>query len=252
MFLFKKKKIVVDCFITHPAINELFPIQKASNFYPDWWKDLPKTFDRTTNYGLRIPSTTMKSCIGFTNLYTNGFMIPLWSDLIVETGPKNWAYEFSAPSEIHSHDPAQFGEVVDKYHHLKIESPWVLREKSGVKFVWMGAIYNQMKQLDAYHIIPGIIDYKYNTGTNINMLFPRVQQKVLIEAGTPLAHIIPMSDMDVQIKTHCVTEQELNKIETPSYVSSFLKKYTTNKNILESKERKCPFGRLKQRLHRSD
>jgi hypothetical protein len=243
MFFFKRSKIVVDCFTTQSAINELFPIQKASKFYPDWWKNLPKTFNRTNSWGLSIPQSTMKACNGFINMYQNGFMIPLWSDLIVETSHVKWLYEFSAPSEIHSHDPEQLGNIGDTYHHLKLISPWIFREKTGIKFTWMASTYNQIDRLQAYHVLPGIMDYKYNCGTNINLLFPKVVNKQLIKAGTPLVHIIPMSENPVEVKTHVITEQELHKLETNSYISTFIRKYDTNKKILKDKERSCPFGK---------
>ena len=42
MILFKKSKIVVDCFTYNTTVKELFPIARAINFFPDWWKQMPK------------------------------------------------------------------------------------------------------------------------------------------------------------------------------------------------------------------
>lgn len=241
MFFFKRNTIVVDCFTTNSSVNDLFPIQKASKFYPQWWKDLPKTFELPNNWGLTIPHATMKGCIGFTNTYNNGFMIPLWADLLVQTDPTNWLYQFSTAHKVDSHDKEQIGS--DLYHHLKLISPWTLKEKSGVKFMWTSAFYNQLAELSAYHILPGIMDFKYNHGTNVNMFFPKVDNKILFKAGTPLAHIIPMSENKVEIKTHVVTEAEMEKIEPASYVSTFINKYDINKKILKAKEKGCPFAK---------
>ena len=109
--------------------------------------------------------------------------------------------------------------------------------------MWTSAFYNQLAELSAYHILPGIMDFKYNHGTNVNMFFPKVDNKILFKAGTPLAHIIPMSENKVEIKTHVVTEAEMEKIEPASYVSTFINKYDINKKILKAKEKGCPFAK---------
>jgi hypothetical protein len=243
MFFFKRSKIVVDCFTTRPAINDLFPIEKSSKFYPQWWKDLPKTYDRKNDWGLSIQLATLKGCVGFTNLYTHGFMIPLWADLLIETTEDRWLYEFSAASKVESHDEEQLGSMGKVYHHMKLVSPWIISEKSGVNFIWTNAFYNQIDRLNDYHILPGMIEYKYNFGSNINLFLPKTNNRMLLEAGTPMVHFIPMTDKDVEVKTHVVSEEEYRKLETPLYTSKFIKKYYTNKKIMQSKEGKCPFGK---------
>ena len=44
MFFFKKKKLVVECFTQSESLAEV-GIPKAARFFPDWWKDLPKSID---------------------------------------------------------------------------------------------------------------------------------------------------------------------------------------------------------------
>ena len=88
-FFFKRKKIVVDCFTDNYSINELFPIQTANNFYPDWWKNLPKTYDAMNKWGLRVSQSTMKKCPAIIDLYKTGFIMPLWSDLQILSDDKN-------------------------------------------------------------------------------------------------------------------------------------------------------------------
>jgi hypothetical protein len=240
MFFFKRSKVVVDCFTLNYGIEKLFPIQETNNFYPEWWKSLPKSYEKPNQWGLGIPQPTMKGCIGFINLYTHGFVLPLWTDLLMQTTKDSWLYEFAAPNDIVSHDEQQFGEPINNYHHIKITSPWFLVEKSGINFMWTVPTFNNIENLGSYHILPGIMDYKYNIGTNINMLLPKTDNKILLKAGHPMAHIVPITDKAVELRTHVITQQELNKIEVRIYDSSFTKRYNVNKRILE---RKCPFGR---------
>ena len=39
---------------------------------------------------------------------------------------------------------------------------------------------------------------------------------ILIKAGTPMAHVIPMTDKKVEIRTHLVEEYEYKKMLQPS------------------------------------
>ena len=242
MFFFKRSKVTVDCFTLNYGTNELFPIQEANNFYPEWWKTLPKTYESLNNWGLSIPRPTMKQCIGMTNLYTHGFVLPMWTELIIQTTATQWFYEFALGNDIVSHDVEQYQKPISDYHHLKITSPWFLAEKTGINFMWTAPTYNIIENLGKYHTLPGIMDYKYNVGTNINMLLPKVDNKIMLKSGQPLAHIVPMTDKDVKIKTQVVTQEELSKIQVHTYDSSFTNRYRTNRRI---NERKCPFGRSK-------
>ena len=45
MFLFRRKKIVVDCFIDNPVVQNLFKIDHAHKFVPAEWKQLPPMVD---------------------------------------------------------------------------------------------------------------------------------------------------------------------------------------------------------------
>ena len=38
--------MILDCYTHLEQIRSTFPIQTASKFYPEWWKNLPATFQR--------------------------------------------------------------------------------------------------------------------------------------------------------------------------------------------------------------
>lgn len=244
MFFLRRSTIVVDCFVTSQPIHDLFPIRKASHFYPEWWKDLPKSFEVKSEFDVNLPVPTMKSCIGFVNLYRNGFILPLWSDLIIEKDINGCRYQFSDHKAlgIRDHDPLQYTGAFQNSTHMKILSPWLLKEKTGVNFLWMEPSWNNASLFENLNILPGVMDFKYQHGTNINAIISSNDIKLWIKAGDPLAHIIPISEKNIKIKTHSVTENEYKKLEGTSYTSSFYHKYTTNKKILEANEKKCPFG----------
>lgn len=247
MFLFKKKKIVVDAMTINSAVGNLFPIKKCSEFIPSWWKSMPSTYKVSTDHGIDYDASTIKRCDGILQYYKHGFMIPLWSDLIIKTAEDgSWAWKWSDdsdPMDIVTHNRKQFSPVFDNFIHLKINSPWVLLEKTGVKFEWSQPVYNDISNLNKYIIPPAVIDFKYNCGTNINMLLSNKNEIVHINAGEPLVKLVPISDYDVTIKTHIVSLEEYIKHKNFGvYNFSFRGKYKKRKQIMNNSKSKCPFG----------
>lgn len=249
MFWFKRKKIVVDCFTFHAGVHNLHPIQKASKFYPEWWLNLEKTYEVSKSVWFKFDRPTMKYCTGFTSLYQEGFVIPLWSDYIIETASDgdNKYFDFIAsedilgPGAVSFHNPAQYGHAkeFEDLVHVKINSPWHFVEKTGVKFVWTQPTWNHLNS----NIIvpPGVMDFKYQTATNINIFIQNKEQRINIEHDTPMVHLIPISEHDVEIRNHLVSREELKNIEDRvGHSSSFINKHQTNKNIID-KKKKCPF-----------
>jgi hypothetical protein len=213
-FFIKRSKITVDCFTSNINALEYFPIAQASEFYPEWWKSLPKFHSTVDENGLEIKKVTMKSCDGFIDLYRHGFIIPLWSDLIIETMPNGFRYNFAEGShnEIGRHDYEQMSNEFINYIHFKIMSPWRLREKSEVKFLFFQPSYNNVSTLLDWHIMPGMMDFSYQHATNINILAPR-GKRFEIPAGCPVAHIIPITDKDVEIKTHFLDVKDVDSVK---------------------------------------
>jgi hypothetical protein len=74
-------------------------------------------------------------------------------------------------------------------------------------------------------IPPGIVNYKYNSTTDINMFFSfqNLQENLLIKEGTPMVNIVPMDDRRVKVHVHKLSDG-------------------TTKNLINKYESKCPFG----------
>lgn len=262
LFKFKKKKIVVDAFTTNHAAYELFPPAPAKRYIPDWFKKMDNIvhleIDSENMPGLTSPAGTLKNCPGFLDLYKTGFMIPAWSDFLVYTNAKGGIHietpQQSGLKEVfEQHTDWQFGKpkntTFDNLIHAKLNCPWSFKEKSGVKFFFGSPSWNNYPSVIP-NIIPGVIDWRYNIAANINMFFPKRDAKYDITAGHPLAHIIPLSEHDVEIKTHlCDKEGEWNALHDSFTMMDFAfhsatKRFKKEKEKIKKldKESKCPFG----------
>jgi hypothetical protein len=245
MFWFKRKEIVVDCFITHPTIEKYYPIQNANNFFPDGWKKMPKSRsvkiyqEKDPNSNIEVELSTIKKCVGLLNLFSSGFIIPAWCDFGIEIDELG-KHRYHSPFDlvIDQHPSWQvWDKFYDGYAHAKIGSPWILHEKSGVKFSWHQCDWHYTEKIDKFKILSGIIDYKYQHQTNVNM-FIKKNTIIDFKAGQPLVHCIPLSEHEVKIKTHLVDINEMLKIDFRPV--QYMNQYNMIKKSKEKK--KCPFG----------
>lgn len=234
---FKRKKIVVDAFTQNVNAFDLFPVESSNKFLPGWWKNLPANYFIENSNGISLKRTTLKSCVGFTNLYQNGFIIPLWSDLVIQTQGNIYSYQFADNvSNIAFHGIEQIGSEFTNHVHIKIVSPWKFREKSGIKFLYLEPTWNEPADMFIQKTPPGLVEFKYQHTTNVN-IFLSNGRRYEWSAGKPLAHIIPMSDNEVEIKTHLVGEEEIVRAMNSGF-PFFNNGYIQSKKI---KENKCPF-----------
>lgn len=255
LFKIKKSKITVDCFTHNKAVYELYKIRKAITYFPEDIKSLDR-YTKLTNKETNIVEdvSTIKGCNGLTELYKKGFIIPFWTDAIFQ--PKSFSEGKSAlgllPKEYYfdTHPPVQYPNLFNGYAHAKLHSPWHLREKSGVMFSWNSATWSLHNQIKNFTIVPGAIWFDTQTATHVNMFINRDIERFSLTAGTPLVHVIPISDKEVDIKCHLVTPQEWIDVDplpmqfngmSVNRWGRYWKDLKKSKE-LDKQESKCPFG----------
>jgi len=207
---------------------------------PDWWRNLPMSTGIMPNQ-----SGTLRGCSGLTELYNRGFMIPLWSDLNIThiNGEMHWQFaDRETPAS--PHIQGQMGEEfynIEKFTHFKIGSPWFLKEKEGVLFNLITPFWDK-SPFRGYEISSGIIEFKYQHSTNINMFFSKSADN-RIDLGTPISHYVPLDNRRVILKHYLISEDEWNKMMDMSSPHSFLMDYRKKKKLMQDREKsKCPFS----------
>lgn len=248
MFWFKRNKIVVDAFVHSDIIYELSKIDYAHKFFPQGWKSLPATKEiKAAQYQeskamLNIP--TIKKCPGFNNLFSKGFIIPSWTDMVLEDVNGNiQAFDPTLQQRTEAHPNwAWWPELYEGYAHVKIISPWLLSEKSGIHFVYHQCDWHNTDRIANFHVLSAIIDYKAQNNTHINV-FMKKGTIINIQHGDPLVHIVPITEKEVELKTHRVDEKEYSKI-MHNNAGHFMwsGQHRALYNAMKEKESKCPFG----------
>lgn len=136
LFIFKKKKIVLDCFTADPLVHKYYPVSRASNFKPKWFMDIP--FEcKSTDMGEKDPRIlpTLRTCPGVIELLNKSIVIPLSSDLMIAPQTNGQiAYNLADKkdtltiiSTLPMDDPSNYWGA--KHICIKINHPWMIKEK---------------------------------------------------------------------------------------------------------------------------
>jgi hypothetical protein len=235
MHFFIKPKIHLDAFTTRKDVIDYAPVVNGIQKIPTWWKNLPKSFVSENNF---YPIATMKGCVGMYDYYSKSVAMPLWSDMSVDCLNKDaYRWQFSdnvSTADIHSNKQYS-GFNLGDFSHVKINSPWQFETKEDVNWMMSCPIYNLDNQTD--FIFPqGLLNFKYQPGTNIQLFLNLAQPRTfLIPFGTVFL-FTPMSEKNVVVHRHLITQQEHNRRTQSATLSTFVGKYN-----LHNRLPKCPY-----------
>ena len=241
MFWGKRKPVVLNCYTCRPDVFNFFPIVSAKQKIPAWFKKLPTPYYK----GLDDNVQNLKLCPAVVELFCQGFLLPLWSDLFLEigkAGTENYRWQYSdRKSDIQVHPARDWGDEfpTTKYQHLKLDSPWFFECEEDIRFLATSPEW-QFDTLDGIHILSGVLGFNAQGTTNINMFARRDAEvrKKIIPCGTPIYQFIPLTDRKVVLKTHLISKNELERKQTKSTRVSFIRHYQKKLNLFKNK---CPY-----------
>jgi hypothetical protein len=242
-FFHRTPKIHLDCYTTQPHVYQFTPIVKSSKTIPDWWKELPNeefTLGKDDQGILTNQSRlNLKNCYGFLEYFQNSICVRHWADLFVETSEEGYNYYCSTGDKPIEHNRQQIGKGFEDYHHMKLSSPWIFKEKTGIKFINLGAEWNLDKF--SFRVLPGVMEFRVNSFTNVNIMLPKEQNKFIIPVNQPLTNFLPLTEKKLVVKNHLITEEEYKKMSyNPSLV--YFHGWRACKNMIKDNDKKCPFG----------
>jgi len=236
----RNKPIVLDFYTSRADTFNFAQPMKAVKAYPEWWKKLP----HSNNVDSIRPTPTMKRCVGFTNLYESGFVLPMWSDINIQTEPIGtdgcaWQYSDGLSfAAVHSEDQRGAYLPPTHYQHIKLTCPWVAVCKEDVNWMFVGATWN-FGRPESVVIPPAVVDFTHQVALNVNMFLVKEPQATIhnIPLGQPLLHVVPMTERPVEYRYHLISEMEQKKYEFRPL--AFLNSYRKTKNLTNGK---CPFN----------
>ena len=246
-FFHRTPEIQLDCFTASNETYMTTPIVRASKAFPDWWQKLdpytPTFYETPENpYHLKkYEEMTARDCYAIVELYKKGIILENWCDISFKVHDGYYNYWCAGNTQKpEDHSKKQLGGSFPNHHHIKLISPWVFKEKTGVKFLWLGAEWS----LDNFEIkvLPGVINFDIISPVNVNFMFPVRNGTFMLPVGNPLVHIVPLSENKLKVHNHLVTKPEFDKLKLSSDTPSFY----GWRNVLQLRKRNkergtCPF-----------
>jgi len=156
-------------------------------------------------------------------------VVPLWCDLIIETEEDgSWRYAFSdAPDHgnITEHYGEQLGNNFSNHIHIKIMSPWIIKEKTGVDFYLGQNTWGMKDYMDDVIVPPGVLNFRDQHSVHTNIFLKKKKNRITIPHDTPLFHCIPLSTLDIKLDNRLVTDEEYKHLGQEVYYFSFMGAY---------------------------
>jgi hypothetical protein len=251
--LFKKPKVEFLC--THPGALETYPIVPMRKARPKWLELSLREFIADKSNG--HPEKSIARCPGITKLYKTGWMVYAWQDIVVNIGPKG-EYEWEAKideSVIRPGSAVVMGNHLgDTFKHseflskkvpiLKLQLPWAVKIPEGYNMMQLPVPYQEH---DKFTTATGVYERVFGYfELNLQLMCRGGVDRFVIEAGTPLAHLILIKDETVPSVARYATQDEVEEMLTITVVkaSRHMINYTNLKKAIAQifgKGQKCPF-----------
>ena len=227
-FWIKPERVELRALTAVPRLAEFLPVTKLSRSLPDWWRDLPSTFEpppppppppnSKSPPPMPRPQTQLSSkhCYAMQETFKTGLGIPLWADHTISLTPDGRA-NAQAPGKGKpgtQHPPLQFtGMLAPSALHFKFHSPWWLVSKKSVHF-WMCHPFYHQRDPFRYHAMSGSVKYRNQHSTNVNVVFrkPAAPTDIEFSAGEMICYLIPMTDLRVDLVVEEVSDAEIERI----------------------------------------
>jgi len=250
---FKKNKDdipLVQFFAQDPNLKtevEIHPYP-ASKKFPYWWKNMPTYTDFIDNTDAFDYIPTIKKCPALPDFFSQGYIVPMWSDLDVKHSNgelilNETAYGFDVPKWL-GHENIQFVSYMEdlRVGNRKIEatikacSPWYVVTPPGWSTLVLPFFYDFETN---YTIMPGIIDTDIHHQMNHPMLVHSDNKNFSIKKGEAFVVYIPFKRSSTNYEVVCGDQKQFEYFHKVNLELSNLR---VLKNPYRKKQRKRDYN----------
>ena len=234
---FWNKKNKIEFFHNEPSILENFPIIESKELKLKWVKRARKDIE---NSAVDIPSTShLVRCPGIFDLFKYGYVIPLHKDIAIKSKGTNFEWHSIMAESDKSKLVNGFSEHITNLTPtppwsanfiVKINTGWNVIAPKGVNFLQLPIAYPDTFEFTA---AIGILNPTVSTQINFPMFWHGTDKETIIKAGTPLGHLIPLSEKRYQMVQRNMNQQDKDWMEkVNSMQGSTFWPYTTRKKMV--------------------
>jgi len=240
--IFKRSTIELHFYTDNKMVYDCFPIRPASEYFPQWWRDLPK-YPKIPDWN--TPST-MKGCNGILDLHKNSFVIPLWCELMlkreyVDDRPDIKLMFANDSFTSQCHPNFQFTGLLDhdRWSIHKLMNPWVIQCQENLRLLSHDCSYHRGVVFGDVVFFPGISDPYMEPELNPFLAVKHDMPDTVMPAGMPLIYLTPVTDR--RVKIFCHYDPIKHNTERSGFFSFYNKGSKKNRQMQLSKNKHCPF-----------
>ena len=211
----------------YPAVKQLpeWFMQQSPYFTAEGMPD-----DGKLHFRNRIANATFKKCVPLLDGMSAGYIVPLWTDIMVEQEDEQPAIYWKTHSDVmmlhgpeskNVEPPTGYENLVYKYNNC-----WIPQTPKGYSCLVVSPLgHNDLP----FHAIPAIVDTDRST---LELVFPMWIKKSfegIVEKGTPMVQIIPFKRDDWESTFDYYEDGEYNGvIEEKNFNSTMIGHYLKN------------------------
>lgn len=221
--MFRRKKPWVRFVNLVPGVELVHPVAPISEHRPKWIRAAAKHYkEQLETYP--DPTQVVNSvsrCPGIMSLYQRGYVVPAPADFTITTwndpqGRFKWDSSVNYSNlDGHSYigqlNPEQLTQFLELRKDtlptiIKVVTRWRVTMSPEIVLLQLPIPYPDHNYFSA---VPGILDGEYECVVNVQLEWHRLNDTVLIPAGTPLCHYIPIhKDFAPELKVERLTEDD--------------------------------------------
>jgi len=219
------------------TILELYPLQPANKFLPEWYKKQKVHQRGTETYSnLGTEFRTAKQCPAIQDFVSDGYIIPAWSDIYISQQNNQVVWNNFNDGDQISHQPESQLIGMDTNHvsgfgALKLISPYLFKTPKGYGIHFFDPFYHFKKNIK---ILPGKVETDIWNEVNFPFEFYKPLEEweegevLFIKAGEPLIQIVmydkKLLKYDISLNKYnekFLEEKKKDEIALTSVSSSF-------------------------------
>jgi hypothetical protein len=226
-------------FSTVEGVSDVCPITPAIKSLPVWTNVAKEKYIKEKNDSNERVSH-LYQCPGIFDLYNYGYIVTAWHDFIIKTDQNKQGFAWTIPhsdladlmkgidiigthqqriSELIPSRPTSIKQVI------KLNTPWHVIAPKGIKFIVLPIAYPDSFEFDS-HI--GILDPAVSSEINVQLNWNIKDGETLIKAGTPLAHLIPISEDKFNLICRDATDNDKRWLRKRNFFNNFTFKLKRN------------------------
>jgi hypothetical protein len=222
----------IEFFTEHEGILDFPPIA-ARKVLPGWFKQMAPSIELPPNnsrfpFGiskkLRLSNVnaTIRRCPGVISYLSEGYLVPLWTDFLVQIRGETVYCAGSnelAKASPHSKD-MQYSTMPlpDDYlkDSVKFINPWKVRTPPG----WSVLISQPFYQFEnRFTAVPGVIDSDVYHHMHVNTFFRKGDTDHQLKMGMPFIHVLPFQRNVLEPEVRLMTASDKKRMKKLDFKS---------------------------------